>query len=358
MPCVATLFQGMTLQRVALVTVVLVLLAVAEVALGARPIPQTGLPPQTGRTDGHVDQRQAGVSEPTDGNMPHTTTVDADGTVHYHYHFGPELGAEEQVPLDDDVSFAFDAYRDAPTERPRDGIPKPRPSGPREGDGGAHFIYDAYEEYDKEAQRHDSSGHAQHGPSRGQDMPAEDPDMEYVYDAYQEAADLQHDPIPQGHQHNTGQDPDTNHQHDHKNFDRDDDAQFVYDTYQETTERCAQASPAPREVTRPAQRDCEQSTGGIVYDYHDHDQDAVGDVLSSTSHTHADSGAPQYQQVPPSLPSPLPPSHPPPPPPHPHANATSRQHSALVWFAVQCSKAEQCTVSCGYDHMPVSRGHA
>ena len=34
-----------------------------------------------------------------------------------------------------------------------------------------------------------------------------------------------------------------------------------------------------------------------------------------------------------------------------------RPHSALVWFALLCSKAKQCTVSCGYDHMPVSRGH-
>ena len=29
----------------------------------------------------------------------------------------------------------------------------------------------------------------------------------------------------------------------------------------------------------------------------------------------------------------------------------------LIWFALQCSKAKQCTVSCGYDHMPVSRGN-
>ena len=56
-------------------------------------------------------------------------------------------------------------------------------------------------------------------------------------------------------------------------------------------------------------------------------------------------------------PSGIPP--PPPPPARPQGNlkATSRQHSALIWFALQCSKAKQCTVSCGYDHMPVSRGY-
>ena len=39
-----------------------------------------------------------------------------------------------------------------------------------------------------------------------------------------------------------------------------------------------------------------------------------------------------------------------PPPPQ-------RHHSALIWFALQCSKAKQCTVRCGSDHMPVSRGY-
>ena len=35
---------------------------------------------------------------------------------------------------------------------------------------------------------------------------------------------------------------------------------------------------------------------------------------------------------------------------------TSRQHSALAWFVLQCNKAKQCFVSRGYDHMLVSRG--
>ena len=35
----------------------------------------------------------------------------------------------------------------------------------------------------------------------------------------------------------------------------------------------------------------------------------------------------------------------------------SRQHSALIWFALQCSKSKQCTVSRGYDHMPLSQGY-
>ena len=35
----------------------------------------------------------------------------------------------------------------------------------------------------------------------------------------------------------------------------------------------------------------------------------------------------------------------------------SRQHSALIWFALQCSKSKQCTVSRGNDHMPVSWGY-
>ena len=36
---------------------------------------------------------------------------------------------------------------------------------------------------------------------------------------------------------------------------------------------------------------------------------------------------------------------------------TSRQHPVLIWFALQCSKSKRCTVSRGYDHMPVSRGY-
>ena len=30
--------------------------------------------------------------------------------------------------------------------------------------------------------------------------------------------------------------------------------------------------------------------------------------------------------------------------------------SALIWFALQCSKSKQCAEIHGYDHMPVSRG--
>ena len=37
--------------------------------------------------------------------------------------------------------------------------------------------------------------------------------------------------------------------------------------------------------------------------------------------------------------------------------ANSRQHSALIWFALQCSKSKQYTVSCGHDHMPALRGY-
>ena len=35
----------------------------------------------------------------------------------------------------------------------------------------------------------------------------------------------------------------------------------------------------------------------------------------------------------------------------------SRQHSVRVRVELQSSEAKQCTVSCGYDHMPVSRGY-
>ena len=35
----------------------------------------------------------------------------------------------------------------------------------------------------------------------------------------------------------------------------------------------------------------------------------------------------------------------------------ARQHSALFWFALQCTKSKQCTEIRGYDHMPVSWGH-
>ena len=31
---------------------------------------------------------------------------------------------------------------------------------------------------------------------------------------------------------------------------------------------------------------------------------------------------------------------------------------ALIWFALQCSKSKQSTVSRGYDHIPVSWGYA
>ena len=40
--------------------------------------------------------------------------------------------------------------------------------------------------------------------------------------------------------------------------------------------------------------------------------------------------------------------HPLPPP--------SRQYSELIWFALQCGKAKQCTVLCDHDHIPESRG--
>ena len=36
---------------------------------------------------------------------------------------------------------------------------------------------------------------------------------------------------------------------------------------------------------------------------------------------------------------------------------TSRQHSRLVWFMLQCSKAKQSTENGGYDHKPVTRGY-
>ena len=32
-------------------------------------------------------------------------------------------------------------------------------------------------------------------------------------------------------------------------------------------------------------------------------------------------------------------------------------HSIRIWVALQSSEAKQCTVSCGYDHVPVSRGY-
>ena len=35
----------------------------------------------------------------------------------------------------------------------------------------------------------------------------------------------------------------------------------------------------------------------------------------------------------------------------------SRQHSALIWFALQCNKSKQCTESRSYDHIPVSWGY-
>ena len=43
-------------------------------------------------------------------------------------------------------------------------------------------------------------------------------------------------------------------------------------------------------------------------------------------------------------------------PPPPFA-PTSRQRSALIWFALQCNKSKQCTESRTYDHRPVSRGY-
>ena len=50
--------------------------------------------------------------------------------------------------------------------------------------------------------------------------------------------------------------------------------------------------------------------------------------------------------------------HPPaaltPPPP---VLQNSRQHSALIWFALQCSKSKQCTEIHDNDHMPVSQGY-
>ena len=44
-------------------------------------------------------------------------------------------------------------------------------------------------------------------------------------------------------------------------------------------------------------------------------------------------------------------------PPAPHPPLNSRQHSALIWFALQSSKSKQCTEIRGDDHMPVSRGY-
>ena len=45
------------------------------------------------------------------------------------------------------------------------------------------------------------------------------------------------------------------------------------------------------------------------------------------------------------------------PPLPPNHKTNSRQHSALIGFALQCSKSKQCTEVHGYDHMPVSRGY-
>ena len=40
----------------------------------------------------------------------------------------------------------------------------------------------------------------------------------------------------------------------------------------------------------------------------------------------------------------------------PRDTCESRQHSQLIWFALQCGKAKQCTVLCDHDHIPVSQG--
>ena len=46
------------------------------------------------------------------------------------------------------------------------------------------------------------------------------------------------------------------------------------------------------------------------------------------------------------------------PPPPPHTQGNPRQHSALVWFALRCSKGKTAhRENCGDDHTPVTRGY-